>query len=484
MEASQKDGGGQIVLKLTYDGVTKRQRISSVSFSDLQNVIRAEFPALADGTYSVSYTDPEGDPISLANEGDLHEAILCTKESGAALKLTLVPTKSETPAKKRKPKANKKNTKPAPANDNATVNADPEAKVPQREKREKRKEKLAALVSSMAKEEAEKLGSHIKEIVDAEFRRLAPPQASTLAQSVPVEKEVHDHIACDGCNLDPIVGVRYKCTQCPDFDLCEKCEAQGVHKHHLFLKICRQDQAPLSIITQAGLAFPPPQPMPMSMPPPPPFPPMMMRGEPRMCRPPMGFLRGVHDFVRGWPRCWWGRRGKKDMGRILGDPIVNLACAPGEIVHAQWTVQNVSGSPWPVPLYIDRRRGDIEFEKMVLLSSEVGNENKLTLNVPIKAPSNVGKHKIVLIMHDESGAWIGEKLKIHLTVMSSEMKVGMINTDYFKASQLSDQGCGRFEDCLKALRECEGDIAAARAKLLAATGTDPKSAATPDGSKK
>jgi len=40
---------------------------------------------------------------------------------------------------------------------------------------------------------------------------------------------VHDGVACDGCQQSPIAGIRFKCKVCPDFDLCAACEAKNVH---------------------------------------------------------------------------------------------------------------------------------------------------------------------------------------------------------------------------------------------------------------
>ncbi|RKP02025.1 hypothetical protein CXG81DRAFT_11291 [Caulochytrium protostelioides] len=50
---------------------------------------------------------------------------------------------------------------------------------------------------------------------------------------------VHRSITCNHCSASPIRGVRYKCVNCVDFDLCELCEADN-HQHyktHVFLKI-------------------------------------------------------------------------------------------------------------------------------------------------------------------------------------------------------------------------------------------------------
>ena len=49
---------------------------------------------------------------------------------------------------------------------------------------------------------------------------------------------VHRGISCKGCHSSPITGLRYKCINCVNFDLCETCEAMQQHpKTHLFLKI-------------------------------------------------------------------------------------------------------------------------------------------------------------------------------------------------------------------------------------------------------
>ena len=37
-------------------------------------------------------------------------------------------------------------------------------------------------------------------------------------------KIIHFGVKCDGCGKFPIVGCRYKCAVCDDFDYCEDCE--------------------------------------------------------------------------------------------------------------------------------------------------------------------------------------------------------------------------------------------------------------------
>ena len=49
---------------------------------------------------------------------------------------------------------------------------------------------------------------------------------------------VHRRVTCNSCNVAPIRGIRYRCANCMDYDLCEQCEAMQIHpKTHIFYKI-------------------------------------------------------------------------------------------------------------------------------------------------------------------------------------------------------------------------------------------------------
>ncbi|KAJ1327750.1 Zinc finger ZZ type protein [Microdochium nivale] len=49
---------------------------------------------------------------------------------------------------------------------------------------------------------------------------------------------VHRGCQCNGCGMVPIRGIRYRCANCADFDLCEACESQSLHnKTHVFYKV-------------------------------------------------------------------------------------------------------------------------------------------------------------------------------------------------------------------------------------------------------
>lgn len=50
--------------------------------------------------------------------------------------------------------------------------------------------------------------------------------------SDPPEEIVHSGYGCDMCGDAPIVGVKYKCQDCQDFDMCEECHESHAKIHY------------------------------------------------------------------------------------------------------------------------------------------------------------------------------------------------------------------------------------------------------------
>ena len=79
--------------------------------------------------------------------------------------------------------------------------------------------------------ETEDHSEHKKQTVLGLIYHIAEEQARK-------EGYVHRGVTCNGCSTLPIRGIRYRCTNCADFDLCELCEAQQIHdRTHLFYKV-------------------------------------------------------------------------------------------------------------------------------------------------------------------------------------------------------------------------------------------------------
>jgi len=59
----------------------------------------------------------------------------------------------------------------------------------------------------------------------------------------PQNEVLHHNVACDGCGMEPIKGIRYKCSIRKNFDLCETCEERLPNEYPM-LKIRKAGGAP------------------------------------------------------------------------------------------------------------------------------------------------------------------------------------------------------------------------------------------------
>lgn len=94
----------------------------------------------------------------------------------------------------------------------------------------------------------QRLTQLIREEIQTALARINVPKNRI---EMPAEGEVHDGVTCDGCGMVPILGPRYKCSVCENFDFCPNCEATKPHDH-LFIKIRAPGLRPARIVTVLG----------------------------------------------------------------------------------------------------------------------------------------------------------------------------------------------------------------------------------------
>jgi len=115
------------------------------------------------------------------------------------------------------------------------------------ERKVARKEKLRGLVNELMMENMPNMVELMQQYIqNPEAFKEKKQEAPASSQSV--EQPIHRRVTCDGCGINPIVGVCYKCSVCEDFDYCAKCE-QIVEHPHPFLKLKDPRQRPVTIIT-------------------------------------------------------------------------------------------------------------------------------------------------------------------------------------------------------------------------------------------
>jgi len=100
--------------------------------------------------------------------------------------------------------------------------------------------KINEIIPELTKKLVEEVTNNIRK---SEIKSDRPSEQSRKSHN----EIIHERVTCDGCSKYPIVGHRYKCVICHNFDFCEACEAKGDHPH-AFLKIRTPDQAPKVLI--------------------------------------------------------------------------------------------------------------------------------------------------------------------------------------------------------------------------------------------
>lgn len=245
-----------------------------------------------------------------------------------------------------------------------------------------------------------------------------PPKAKIQDKFEPV---IHQNIICDECNVGPIVGIRYKCTVCHDFDLCENCEEISNHMHPL-VKI----RVP------------------------------MKTGAAPMCGPFGGQSWGPHPFKFDNIKEYFAGPikeiiKKKYRAKVKSQKFPNyLAVVPGGYMKLTWEIKNKGKMVWPEGTKFVMHRGDFICEDVILRKIEPGES--ITVEVTTRLPMVEGECKGT--WHLDTGNKVFGKIKAYVKCVNDE-----------KVRKLANMGFG-VEKAKFALEDANGDINLAISQIL------------------
>lgn len=201
----------------------------------------AQLPA----SFVFRYVDDEGDVITFETEAELREACRLAKNGILRLELALggsdqkasapVPAAASSPS----PAAASSPSAAAAAAEPASASAPVSPRAIVREAEDLFRNVVGQLKPcSFFKETLPSLVSDLERELSTFQDRISGNTKPTAKEPEPESNVVH-LAYCDSCNNNQLIrGIRYKCLDCADYDLCADCEAKKVHgTEHRFNKI-------------------------------------------------------------------------------------------------------------------------------------------------------------------------------------------------------------------------------------------------------
>jgi len=189
-------------------------------------------------------------------------------------------------------------------------------------------------------------------------------------------KTVHRGYTCDGCEVSPIVGIRYKCSGRPDYDLCEKCEATTETPYPM-IKIREPKHAPRAVVCQYA---PKPQ-------------------------APAPAQKVLIPTLKA---------------KALGQTSVETVQEIGKKFTLAWTFQNTGETAWPLDVLFLRANGDEIDSSPWHATHSLAVNDQVTALVEFTAPAKPGKYFACFRLTQGDNTTFGDKVFLNLTTKDSD----------------------------------------------------------------
>jgi hypothetical protein len=189
---------------------------------------------------------------------------------------------------------------------------------------------------------------------------------------------IHKNIICDICGMHPIVGDRYKCTVCEDYDLCPDCEKDYGH-NHVLIKIKYPNQ-------------------------------FADRPRPNIKKNKGYYVLGENN--KGQEEKFWAKFIREDLGE-------GFRVLPGVVFEKTWVIQNSGLTTWPANTRFMPTGGD----PLIVESAFVGEilpGAEAIIKVKITAPTKQRKYTTFFNLGYNANRIFGPKLWVDFEVFCSE----------------------------------------------------------------
>jgi len=221
--------------------------------------------------------------------------------------------------------------------------------------------------------------------------------------------DAHVGVSCDGCGQHPICGFRYKCSVCPDYDLCSTCEAKDLHQaDHPLIKMrspvgptgpsepARPDGVPASVMPTGY--------MPQNF-----MPTGFM---------PTGFMPDMQNIMQG-RRGGRGGRGRRLRAKLVKECnlLDHTEVSPSQTLVKTWQLQNTGSLAWPNGTKLLYVRGNLPFENSFAVgAAEPGAI--VEVSAAVRTPQSTGRFRSVFRLADATGKKFGARLVCAVTVQT------------------------------------------------------------------
>lgn len=249
--------------------------------------------------------------------------------------------------------------------------------------------------------------TEIVQIVREEVREYCTAEFKTMFKEYLVKKQadqrntVFNRVICDGCGMTPIRGVRFMCSVCSDYDLCENCEFAGVHAHHPLLKVRKPEHAPSKLVCQYKAS----------------------QHEFRAHEPKMDAK--VESKMSASAVSKASSKGEKIIykARFVKESIPDMyEVAPGAAFTKTWTMRNDGETAWPEDVVLIQTNGDNLGANPIALETLVPSQGEYDWTLNLKAPETEGKYCAFFRMAFGDNVRFGHKIWCMVLVKKPEVE--------------------------------------------------------------